>query len=141
MKRSPMPKRSSPLKRGQWRRTPSSAVDPERRANSLKRSKRLRSTPKPTDPASVAAIVERSGGICESRIVCQGAPGCDPQHVRKRSQGRDDDPANLLWICRLCHEWIENEPRTAHAMGVQFSAKWQARGLEFGTGLNQEGGG
>jgi hypothetical protein len=63
-------------------------------------------------------VRERSGGRCEARIasICTGR-ATDAHHVKMRSRGGQHDPSNLLDVCRRCHEWIGNNPRSAHQMG------------------------
>lgn len=85
----------------------------------------LKAKSHPTDPVSVAAIIVRSGGSCER---CKSRAGSEPHHIRARSQGRDDSPENLRWLCHECHSWATNHPRAAHFEGVSYSAKWAATG-------------
>lgn len=114
MKRSPMkPRRKGLERRAELPRS----TEPMRKTT-------LRSKGKPTAKASVAAIRERSGDVCER---CHARPGSEPHHVRGRRQGRDDGPENLRWLCHDCHDWATTHPREAHVEGVSYSAKWAAR--------------
>lgn len=78
-----------------------------------------------------AEVFERSQGHCEAVVegVCVGR-GDQAHHVRRRSQGGDDDAGNLLWICRPCHDWVHGHPATANALGLlEFSSFDPAPGL------------
>jgi hypothetical protein len=64
----------------------------------------------------VEELADRCNGKCERVKVlnrlhhpaCSGW-GCDPHHIRRRSQGRDDRLENLAWLSRWCH--IAEDPR------------------------------
>lgn len=38
--------------------------------------------------------------------LCELRTGVDPHHLTYRSQGGDDAPENLVWLCRECHDSI-----------------------------------
>lgn len=63
-------------------------------------------------------VLERSGGLCEARAAsnCFGR-GSMLHHRRRRSQGGSDDPANLLWVCAICHSLIHGLPGLALERG------------------------
>jgi 5-methylcytosine-specific restriction endonuclease McrA len=42
---------------------------------------------------------------------CELRPGTEAHHVRFRSQGGDDDPENLVLLCKSCHD-------ARHGIGV-----------------------
>lgn len=44
----------------------------------------------------------------------------DPQHVIPRSVRRDlaADPANIVPLCRLAHDYVGDHPEEAHALGL-----------------------
>ena len=68
----------------------------------------------------IEAVKTRSGGICEAKVsgVCTRY-GCDGHEIVKRSAGGSpNDPANVLWICRGCHDWIHGNPREAKELGL-----------------------
>ena len=44
--------------------------------------------------------LENIGEPCEE---CELRPGVDAHHITLRSQGGDDVPSNLRWLCRQCH--------------------------------------
>lgn len=78
-----------------------------------------------------AVVYDRSGGQCEALIegVCLSR-GDQAHHVRRRSQGGQDDPGNLLWVCRSCHDHIHAHPATSVALGLlEFSSFDPAPGL------------
>ena len=78
-----------------------------------------------------AEVFERSQGRCEAQVegVCLGR-GDQAHHKRRRSQGGQDTPANLLWICRACHDWCHRYPAQAKALGLlEFSSFTPAPGL------------
>jgi HNH endonuclease len=50
----------------------------------------------------------RLSNLDEPCELCERRPGTDPHHVQFRSQGGDDTPENLLWLCRLCHDGIHD---------------------------------
>ena len=53
-------------------------------------------------------IMDRSMGRCDRKAPCCWGMGSDVHHVVRRSQGGSDDPANLKWLCRPCHQWIHD---------------------------------
>ncbi|TKG67028.1 hypothetical protein [Prauserella endophytica] len=57
-------------------------------------------------------VKERSGGICEARVACQGAQAVQIHHRRPRGMGGSRVPgtneaSNLLHLCLECHLWVE----------------------------------
>ncbi len=70
-------------------------------------------------PLVKSAIRERAGERCEARIdpVCRGN-GSQAHHVTRRSQGGTNEPANLLFVCLWCHEWIHRHPAEARERGL-----------------------
>lgn len=59
----------------------------------------------------------RANGKCEVR-----APGCfvrgtQAHHILMRSQGGEDDPANLLWCCSNCHGYVHANPAVSYEHG------------------------
>lgn len=64
-------------------------------------------------------IIERGGGMCER---CGALPGTQAHHRRPRGMGgskRHDTntPANGLWACDLCHDWVERNRTEARKEG------------------------
>ena len=47
-------------------------------------------------------LLARSGGKCE--VPWCRRPGRDPHHLRKRSAGGGENLANIVWLCRGCHD-------------------------------------
>ncbi len=86
----------------------------------LKRSSRIRTRRRRTNPAVVAQLFERSHGICE---ICHSSPAVHPHHKRMRSQGGKDELANLLHVCGWCHSMIHEKPALAYEQG------WLIRGV------------
>lgn len=80
----------------------------------LKRTTRLRSRVKATDRKAVAALAERSGGVCE---VCHSSRAVHPHHRLMRSQGGRDALENLLHVCGWCHRMIHDKPALAYERG------------------------
>jgi len=71
------------------------------------------------------ALEARSGGVCEiARPGCLGR-AVDPHHrVLRGSGGRrgaarlaSDQLANLLHVCRACHEWVHEHPAASREAG------------------------
>ena len=65
------------------------------------------------------AVYVRSQGLCEARC-CDGCTGQYEQahHRRRRSQGGNDTPANLVAICGPCHDWTHANPARARELGL-----------------------
>ena len=68
--------------------------------------------------ASRLVLVERSHGYCEAAQgdICVG-PGDQAHHVKRRSQGGDHEPGNLLWVCHRCHTWIHGNVAVSKRKG------------------------
>ena len=66
-----------------------------------------------------AFVAERAGGLCEAQTsgVCT-TYGQHAHHVLRRSQGGQDEPSNLLFVCAKCHMWIHDHPDRACALGL-----------------------
>ncbi len=75
-------------------------------------------------------IVDRSGGLCEVGVACDGWTHANylmsgpPHHRRARGMGGTSDPdglansaANGLAACVACHSWIEAHPDGARVAG------------------------
>lgn len=60
---------------------------------------------------------------CEATVVPDCAQyGSELHHILSRSQGGPlMDNANVLVVCRWCHEWIERHPREAKKLGFKRS--------------------
>ena len=74
---------------------------------------------KPPIPKQVkVAVLRRAGGLCD---MC-GKPvrdtRWDPHHRKLRSQGGQDDTANLLCTHRTCHDRIHANPAWAYRAGL-----------------------
>jgi 5-methylcytosine-specific restriction endonuclease McrA len=65
--------------------------------------------------AARALVRERAEGLCE--LPGCGAQGHHAHHKRRRSQGGEDTPANLMWLCGDCHESIHRNIKWAEASG------------------------
>jgi hypothetical protein len=113
---------------------------PLRRYKRMPRGKALiRRTPMPRDkykpavPVDVRAqLVERSGGLCEIRLPgCHGR-GLDPAHrITQKAGGRHgaarlrhDRLSNVIFSCRSCHDWCEDNNTWAHDLGLVLR-EWQ----------------
>lgn len=65
------------------------------------------------------SVRERSSGICE---ICGAARATEVHHRKNRSQGGTWRPANLLHVCRVCHQWVTEHPTAAVAAGFSVRA-------------------
>lgn len=84
---------------------------------------------KPGVPPELRLLVIRRDGGCLARRVpnekgevtrCWGR--LDPQHIWRRGQGApNDDPAWLICLCRLHHEYADTHPRWAREHGFLVS--------------------
>ena len=68
--------------------------------------------------ASRRKVHDRSRGRCEARVAwnCTGVHE-HTHHIRRRSQGGSDLPANLLACCLHCHEHIHRHPAESVSFG------------------------
>ena len=66
-----------------------------------------------------AAVAGRSGGICEG---CCAARACDMHHRVPRSLGGKWIPANILHLCRPCHNRVTE---------TKYIKEAEARGLSL----------
>lgn len=41
-----------------------------------------------------------------------------PHHIRKASQGGAYVEGNLMTLCQFHNDWVEDNPNTAHALGL-----------------------
>ena len=79
-----------------------------RKKNRAFSTRRLMDAARPT-------VVERSGGACE---VCRSARAVHMHHIKRRSQGGESTPENLLHVCYDCHiVRIHGSPKWAKEMG------------------------
>ena len=56
-------------------------------------------------PALRRFRLEHLGEPCD---LCEQRVGVHVHHVQYRSQGGDDAPDNLLWLCYICHDDIHS---------------------------------
>lgn len=86
-----------------------------------------RSRGKPSVPATVREILqERSGGACEIALPGCSGQGTDPAHRKGvKAGGRHgatreshNQPSNVLWACRGCHDWCHHRPAEAYDLGL-----------------------
>lgn len=85
---------------------------------------------------AVAKVKKRSNGRCEGAPLiarvdpvaasnCRGI-GVDPHEKLKRSRGGSiTDPGNIMWLCRPCHDWTEDEVALATEVGM-LTPSWDA---------------
>lgn len=110
MRRSAPLKRSTPLKSGKatLRRTPLARIGT--------RAKRAA----PGRRRCIEAVKLRSGGRCEARF----SPDCSGRHddahelLPRSGGGAIDDPANVISVCRRCHDAIHDNPAEAMRLGL-----------------------
>ena len=56
-------------------------------------------------------VGERSGGVCEVRIKCDGARAVQQAHITGRKQLKHKTTADdLLDSCLSCHIWLDETP-------------------------------
>ena len=103
MKRTPMPRRRTPLSR----------YGSRIRAVSAKRAARR------GEYDHLRALVHaREGGCCARCGTPQPITVGTIHHRRKQGQGGPDTPANCVWTCYPCNGgWIEDNPAEAIALG------------------------
>ena len=75
------------------------------------------------DAGTRRVVSGRSRGLCER---CGARPGVDVHHRRARGSGGStapgiNTPANLVHLCRVCHEWVEAHWEAATAAGWKIS--------------------
>jgi hypothetical protein len=108
--------RSTPLRRKSWMKRGSCAM---KRTPINRRSGRAK-IDSPERRTCLATVRSRCGGKCEARI----HPACTNQmnhghEVTPRGRGGDPtDPANVLGVCWICHDWITNHPTKAKEKGL-----------------------
>ena len=56
--------------------------------------------------ALLLVLKRRSGNRCENPW-CRKRGKLDRAHIKARSQGGSDDPDNVVYICRPCHERLD----------------------------------
>ena len=67
------------------------------------------------DPEALRRFrLEHLGEPCE---LCERRAGEHAHHRVFRSQGGNDEPGNLLWLCRYCHDGIHNGRLDRHNLG------------------------
>lgn len=76
---------------------------------------RLKAAPTAGEAYATAreAVSARAGGLCECCGTRTPVALGHAHHRRRRSAGRDDGPANLIWLCLRCHEAIHAAPRAS----------------------------
>lgn len=95
-------KRSGPLKRN----TP------------LRAKSKLKTRSKPVPKSVYQDVLARDMGCRAAeviRIPCAGR--IDPHHVKRRSQGGEDTPENLVSLCRAHHDWVHAHPDESYQLG------------------------
>lgn len=107
MKQTPLQRRT-PLKRGttELKRTPfRRGMGQKAKANAAALD---HATP---------ALKARSMGRCEAGVpgVCTGTG--EDRHHRRRVRS-DNRLANLMYLCRPCHDWIHRNPMQARTLGL-----------------------
>lgn len=87
-------------------------------------------------------VEQRSGGMCER---CGAARATDKHHRQLRRHG-DHKPANLVDLCRACHNWVHANVAAARLAGWILGSWQNARRVKvthavFGrVFLDDEGG-
>lgn len=120
-RRTPL-KAKKPMNRGttalRQQRTPLKRTTPEqapaRNAPSPKPRARKTPTASEDERATRRIVEERSDGFCEK---CGAPPATDKAHRISRGVGGWWDPANILDLCRTCHQYDHAHPTTAYDGG------------------------
>ncbi|MNP44531.1 hypothetical protein D3C76_1383960 [compost metagenome] len=77
-------------------------------------SRRIKPTQKQMGDISTKVrkeVRERSGGVCEVRVKCNGARAMEQAHITGRKQLNHKTTAeDLLDSCVECHRWLDNTP-------------------------------
>jgi hypothetical protein len=94
----------------------------------LRRREQRRDT-KSLSNAARAEVDRRSGGRCEIRIECFGAPAVHKHH--RRRAGRMDTAANLLNTCLNCHSAVHANPSKSYRLGLLVSSWDQPEDVEI----------
>jgi hypothetical protein len=104
MKRSPMPRRLSPLRGGA----------PLRRTPLKPRSARVDRSYRTIRRQLVADLLAKFP-VC---VRCHRSASTDAHEPLLRSRGGDPyDPAECIAVCRPCHSWIHDNPKQATVDG------------------------
>lgn len=56
--------------------------------------------------------------ICQGRIICLGMVATEVHHKAGRTGDKLTDVTNFIGLCHSCHEWAENHPEQAKALGI-----------------------
>lgn len=101
---------------------------PLKRTSSLKRTafKPKRNSKKESDWAKARRhAMDRSSGRCHASIPAAACSGHAEHvhHIKRRSQGGNNELSNLLVCCFACHEWIHRNPEEATKKGFLFLNK------------------
>lgn len=112
MKRSPMPPRKAPMKRGQGPRSRGIAASVAKHPS----GRRVRWLAE--FAAAKREVRARSGGRCEVDAVvdCTGRAE-HTHHVIGRVHPQANEPGFLLDVCHLCHGWIHRNPEASYRAG------------------------
>lgn len=138
LRRSPLQRRT-PLAAGvaMLRRTPLAQVSPRRIAEAIAAGRpvrpALKSRPHPAVPTDTrAALVARSGGVCEMQLSgCLGR-ATDPSHRITTGMGgtfgaakvEHDRLSDLIHACRRCHDWCHARDAESKDLGLRLN-RWQ----------------
>jgi hypothetical protein len=117
MRRSPMPRRTTPIRRTPLERGVSTLRRTPLKARSAKQARIDRQRVE----VKRRLLAER-GGLCEARDLlpdtCMGV-ATDLHERKRRSQGGDPTGARgSLLLCRSCHRFATEFPVAAHAVGL-----------------------
>lgn len=102
-RREPM-KRGKPMKRTAMKRKPPKVTNAGKPRHAWTGIKRGPKDGHRWPPSVVAEVHERSGGMCEARIMtgCTGR-GQHLHHRKRAGQGGPDTAVNALHVCFVCH--------------------------------------
>jgi 5-methylcytosine-specific restriction endonuclease McrA len=73
------------------------------------------------NPTARAAVLARDGRCMFAEATLDAGPCAGPlhvHHVRPRSRGGGDEPANLVSLCGQHHAWVHAHPAAARQAGL-----------------------
>lgn len=112
-------KRSGPLKRTSTmkRSTALSPMSKKRRKENAARRKVIAQVLETRKACEAGFVVRR----VDARHRCAGHPSDIHEPLTRARGGSITDPANMVVVCRPCHDWIHAHPSLATSVGLLVS--------------------